>query len=220
MERMRIEPMKPAYATSVARLLAAGFGGKLMPGSQVEQSRLVPVLELLVPLDAASGNVERVVAVMDGIAVGSLAIRWPSPTVEKAATPLRQLGKALRSIGLWRGLKLSVRLLLLNHTPEKQEGYIADVAVDPRYRGQGVGHFMLEWAQREAAKRSDIRYLSLHVSRTNHKALRLYEQMGFRTQKAQSSSLRGHLLGEPDWMFMIRERETDADETQIRKNVT
>lgn len=199
-----IEPMKPAYNDQVSKLLKEGFLSKLMPGSRMEGNRVASVWLRLLQLDAEAGNIERIVLTINGTVAASMAVHWQQPLViEKEMQRLVRLWQGLRGIGLGKRLELGVRLLLLSHMPAKHEGYIADVVVDPLYRGRGFGGYMLEWARCEAAKRPDIGYLSLHVSGANAGARRLYERFGFRTSEVKRSALMGFLFGEREWIYMV-----------------
>lgn len=58
------------------------------------------------------------------------------------------------------------------------EGYIYNVAVRDKYRGQGIGLRMLEELVAEAAGRG-ITSLTLEVRRSNEPAIQLYKKLGF-----------------------------------------
>jgi ribosomal protein S18 acetylase RimI-like enzyme len=56
--------------------------------------------------------------------------------------------------------------------------YIADIAVEPNYRGQGVGHTLMERAI-EWAKSKGFPGMMLETQNNNVAACRLYERCGF-----------------------------------------
>jgi ribosomal-protein-alanine N-acetyltransferase len=58
------------------------------------------------------------------------------------------------------------------------EVHILNVAVDPRYRGQGVGALLMREALREARERGAVA-VTLEVRRSNVAARRLYDSFGF-----------------------------------------
>lgn len=58
------------------------------------------------------------------------------------------------------------------------EGEIANLAVDPEYRGKGVGFALLRALAGECRRRS-IRVIHLEVRPSNAGALRLYRKFGF-----------------------------------------
>lgn len=55
--------------------------------------------------------------------------------------------------------------------------YVASIAVAQRYRGQGIGTLLLDYA--EARFRSSARHIFLCVSSFNGRARRLYERRGY-----------------------------------------
>ncbi len=58
------------------------------------------------------------------------------------------------------------------------EGHILDVAVDPSFRGKGIGRLLVEKVLDECRIRG-AEYVSLEVRTSNSKALSLYRQLGF-----------------------------------------
>jgi ribosomal-protein-alanine N-acetyltransferase len=58
------------------------------------------------------------------------------------------------------------------------EGHITNVAVDPRYRGNGYGKVLVETIKKDALTHS-ITDLTLEVRISNKPAISLYEKMGF-----------------------------------------
>jgi ribosomal-protein-alanine N-acetyltransferase len=62
------------------------------------------------------------------------------------------------------------------------EGQIMSIAVDPAYRGNGIGSALLTEAI-ERLIREGARYIGLEVRVSNIGAIRLYERFGFRRVK-------------------------------------
>ena len=58
------------------------------------------------------------------------------------------------------------------------EGYIANVAVDPAYRRQGIGDRLIERLTEIAAERG-LSFMTLEVRAGNRPAIALYEKHGF-----------------------------------------
>jgi ribosomal-protein-alanine N-acetyltransferase len=58
------------------------------------------------------------------------------------------------------------------------EGHILDVAVDPVFRGQGVGRLLVEHVLTRCREKG-AEFVSLEVRPSNHSALSLYRQIGF-----------------------------------------
>jgi ribosomal protein S18 acetylase RimI-like enzyme len=59
-----------------------------------------------------------------------------------------------------------------------RQGHLAQVAVLPEYQHQGVGRFLLSYSLSRLAE-LHFDTFSLIVSRSNHRALRMYQTMGF-----------------------------------------
>jgi ribosomal-protein-alanine N-acetyltransferase len=60
----------------------------------------------------------------------------------------------------------------------EDEVHIANIAVDPRQRGRGIGSALLEFVL-EKGRREGYQLAYLEVRRSNHTAIRLYEKWGF-----------------------------------------
>ncbi|ASJ02160.1 ribosomal-protein-alanine N-acetyltransferase RimI [Thermococcus profundus] len=62
------------------------------------------------------------------------------------------------------------------------EGHIMSIAVDPEYRGNGIGSALLREVIERLINRG-ARYIGLEVRVSNEKAIKLYERFGFRKVK-------------------------------------
>ena len=62
------------------------------------------------------------------------------------------------------------------------EGHIMSIAVDPAYRGNGIGSALLTEVIERLIKKG-ARYIGLEVRVSNEKAIRLYERFGFKRIK-------------------------------------
>ena len=80
-------------------------------------------------------------------------------------------------------LKYAVKGTLINElltaSVGKNDYYLSNIAVDPQFRGQGIGTYILENAFKDAEKRGCRRVL-LDVTLNNEGAQRLYERFGFK----------------------------------------
>ncbi len=83
------------------------------------------------------------------------------------------------------------------------EGHIMSIAVDPEYRGNGIGKaLMLEVMERLVKK--GAQYIGLEVRVSNEKAIKLYEKLGFRKVKR----IIGYYAdGEDAYYMMVPARE-------------
>ncbi|ASJ10483.1 ribosomal-protein-alanine N-acetyltransferase RimI [Thermococcus sp. P6] len=78
------------------------------------------------------------------------------------------------------------------------EGHIMSIAVDPAYRGNGVGSALLEEAIERLIKKG-ARYIGLEVRVSNEGAIKLYERFGFRKIKR----IVGYYLDGEDAYYML-----------------
>jgi ribosomal protein S18 acetylase RimI-like enzyme len=69
--------------------------------------------------------------------------------------------------------------LLLCSRVRDDVGHVTQICVAPQYRGRGLGRFLMRECARSLAKKR-FTLLSLTVTGSNHKAVALYERMGFR----------------------------------------
>ncbi len=83
------------------------------------------------------------------------------------------------------------------------EGHIMSIAVDPEYRGNGIGKaLMLEVMERLVKK--GAQYIGLEVRVSNERAIKLYEGLGFRKVKR----IIGYYAdGEDAYYMMVPARE-------------
>lgn len=107
-------------------------------------------------------------------------------------------------LGSWGALRSIFTLSLLDHSIERNEGYITDVAVLGPYRRQGIARALLARAEEEARIRSK-RFLGLYVSAANPHAHRLYQQTGFIDWRTRRSLLAGIILHQRAWIYMRKE---------------
>jgi ribosomal protein S18 acetylase RimI-like enzyme len=77
-------------------------------------------------------------------------------------------------------------LLLLHEMPDEvtlmPQGFLAYMAVEPEWRGRGVGGALLMAAEDEARRRG-LPYMALMVTDENSAARRLYERNGYLTER-------------------------------------
>lgn len=86
-------------------------------------------------------------------------------------------------LSFYNFLKYAVKGTLINESLTasvgKNDYYLSNVAVDPKFRGQGIGTYILENAF-EAAKSKGCKRVLLDVTGNNEGAQRLYERFGFK----------------------------------------
>lgn len=62
------------------------------------------------------------------------------------------------------------------------QGYIFDLAVKQEYWGKGIGKLLIRQAE-EFTKEKGLNYLTLGVSSSNQRAIKLYESLGFKEER-------------------------------------
>lgn len=77
-------------------------------------------------------------------------------------------------------------LILLDDLPDEvtlqPQAFVAYMAVEPAMEGRGIGAALLSAAEDEARRRG-LPYISLMVTESNLRAVRLYERRGYRTER-------------------------------------
>ncbi len=107
----------------------------------------------------------------------------------------------LHELGLLGMLRAAFCLWLISHTPDPDEAYVGDVGVVADARGEGIGRQLMEGAEQWAVSHNRAR-LTLWVATTNHRAIHVYEQAGYRVVKKRSSLLIRLAFGIRQWYFM------------------
>ncbi len=123
---------------------------------------------------------------------------------EQANDSWQQLRIMWREIGLARALRAAIGLLLLyeENPGDENTTYVCQIAVDPAFRGCGIGRKLLEQAETWGRARGKAN-LALHVA-SNNRARRLYERFGFQTKEKSDEWLTGRLFGIRTWLYMVK----------------
>lgn len=97
-------------------------------------------------------------------------------------------GAYFKTLNLWDALKLvflDIGDMLIGVKLNRDDYYLADVAVDEQCRGKGIGTFILEESL-ELAREKGCKRVVLDVDLENEGALKLYERFGFKIFKKRS----------------------------------
>lgn len=89
---------------------------------------------------------------------------------------------------------------------EKAHAEVLAIAVAPEFQRKGIGHELLQSAQKEAEKLGEKR-LFLHTAKENLAAQKLFQKNGFRPVQSKS---RFYPSGQ-DALMMVRESRKDSD---------
>jgi ribosomal protein S18 acetylase RimI-like enzyme len=174
-------------------------------------------------LGMAGGDARRACALRDGL----LRIFWDEDTIARTTFALRD-GEAfgLPQAGGEMGAAISPRLVVLAvrvfgplgalrllsrenarrrvsfHTPSGTY-HVAELHVDERWRGQGIGAAMLAHGER-AARQGGYDRMSLTTTLSNP-ARRLYERTGFGTVETRTDPEYERITGIPGRVLMVKE---------------
>jgi ribosomal protein S18 acetylase RimI-like enzyme len=132
---------------------------------------------------------------------GATAAAWLPPGTQASPGGLleqmRLLPLFVRLCGLPRIARGSAMAdAMEKHHPHDEHYYLAFIAVAPRFQGMGLGSAILE----ATTRRADTAHMPAYLENSNPKNTRLYERMGFVTQKNISPK------GAPPLMAMWREK--------------
>lgn len=110
----------------------------------------------------------------------------------------------------WIAVRMLFNLMLLADDGAGPDEFVVDsLAVDPSYRGMGVGTALMRRAE-EKARSMGKRKMSLWVIGENEGAIRLYERLGYETTK----TLRGFLVRLAAASAEVRRMEMQVAGTQ------
>lgn len=141
------------------------------------------------------------VAESGGLVVGTISLRtWEMGNDASGAAELA----FHQVLGVWGAMRSIVALSLLDHTIERSEGYITDVAVLASCRRHGIARALVAHAENEARQRGK-RFLGLYVSASNQAARRLYARAGFVDHTTRRSWLAGLMLRQRRWIYMRKD---------------
>lgn len=113
-------------------------------------------------------------ALVDGQFAGLLTIRTNGQEFYRL-----NMGALFTRFSPLRAIRMLLNLLLLTEGSKADEFVVDSLAVDPAYRGRGVGTALLQKAE-ERARSMGKRTMSLGVVGENEGAIRLYERQGYR----------------------------------------
>ena len=114
----------------------------------------------------------------------------------KETSSWNDLKAYFRILNFYNFLKCAVKGTLINRSLtaslDKNDYYLSNIAVDPQYRGQGIGTYILKNAVKTAEDKGCKRVL-LDVTFKNKGAKRLYERFGFKVYSKNTPKLfKGH----------------------------
>lgn len=179
--QVNIRPAREEDAPALARLYVEAFGSKLRWAFGRYEEALPAVVELLLRHDQMRWS-ETLVAEVEGQVAGMAVLRRDHTHRARWSSVWRLTRRHVRG---WRVFTATfIMTAMCNNLCTPTRSYLESLAVDSRYRGQGIGTLLLERCFEESRK-AGKQEISLHVVDTNPRAKQLYERMGFRTVRVE-----------------------------------
>lgn len=160
--------MNKGYRSTAAMILVQAFKSKLL-GILGTEEQLYEVI--LKSIDAKHIVVARS---SEGELIGVAAYQYNGKFTLDIT-----LSTMIEVYGFWRGIQKM--FMLFTHFPTKRDIstlYVDALAVDGRFRGQGVGQLLLKEIEKIAIE-ENLSFVSLDVVKENTRAKELYEKVGF-----------------------------------------
>jgi ribosomal protein S18 acetylase RimI-like enzyme len=143
------------------------------------------------------------IAAIDKETAGLLLIFPGSMFAKVSNMMLRQMPKVYSFGEILETIKRSI-VLRDEEEVQKDELYIAHLAVSPKFQGRGIGQALLDFVEKKA-RESGIGRLSLMAEIENTGAIRLYRKFGFQVVKTFEHPHQIPLTGSPAYVRMVKE---------------
>lgn len=154
-------------AAHVAALYEAAFGSKFCRAIPDRQARVRLLTSSFIPEYSFAALYNNQVVGIAGFKVASGAL-----------TGRLGMQGLIEQLGLFRGLWAGFVFSLFEREPKARELVMDGIAVDPHFRGQGVGSLLLDQIV-AYAKSNGFDSVRLDVIDSNPRAKKLYESKGF-----------------------------------------
>lgn len=193
MKNVGIRTMEEGDFKEAALIMAEAFGSKMpamRPFSSSEVSEFLLAGSVFNPDQL---HVYYVAIVEDKVA-GIMHLETLKDKKEKT-TPTKDAMYMMRRFGFFRVMLSAFSLMFLDNHLLSDEMIVDFIAVDPSYRGHGIGSKLLDFAEEVAVSVEGISRLTLGVIDENKGARRLYERKGFKVYKTKNSLIKYWLTG-------------------------
>ena len=140
------------------------------------------------------------IAVEDNSVLGAIHLTYHD--APESSDSVSSIVHIFQTLGIFRGISATVAFALMDSKDfNKNSCYVDFLGVLPTSQGKGIGSKLMEKAN-EFAKSKNFPLLSLSVIGRNTGAIRLYEKLGFKIIKKNSSILTRLLYGFSDFFYM------------------
>ena len=201
MNQLEIEPFRNRDIDGVIKLLATSFQSKFETMVSLSNTQIISLLKDSWNLSENNPSDGHFVAKVGGKIAGVILLKYASQKREDENINVIAL---VKNYGLKNMMKYLLGMYFLDHQLVKNECYIEHIAIDPSYRGMGIGSQLILYGKEFAKTLPDISNYSLSVAKTNVEAFKLYKRLGFEemNDKSIDSSLMKWLVGERKWLYM------------------
>ena len=182
-----IRPMTNLDHQQATRIMAAAFGSKMPAMASLSNEAIAEFLSAASIFDEEVLN-RHYVACVEGHVAGIMHLETLAEKLQKK-TPSKDVLWMLRRFGFLRVFISSISLFFLDNKLAEDEMIVDFIAVDPDYRGQGIGSQLLDYGEAQARQVSGITRITLSVIDENKGARRLYERKGFVVYKTKHSKV-------------------------------
>lgn len=199
--QVEIRTARQEDAPMLARLYEEAFGSKLHWALGRYAGAMPDLVRDLLLHDQMRLS-ETLVAELDGQVAGMAVLRRDHTHRPRWLTIWRLVRRYVKG---WRILTATfIMSAMCSNLCTPTRSYLESLAVNARYRGQGIGTHLLEKCFEES-RRAGKREISLHVVDTNPRAKQLYERMGFRTVRVERFGwIASRWMGFSAQYFMVR----------------
>lgn len=108
----------------------------------------------------------------------------------------------IRNFSDWRW---HIGLKLLSVKVAKKECYLSFLVIEDDFQGKGIGKMCLYYIETVMLNLNEMNCITLFVSTENSRAIKLYEQQGFKIDRQLHSFLTEYFIGEKKWYKMKKD---------------
>ncbi len=201
-EYLNIRPMIEDDFPQAAIIMTHAFRGKMVALKSWPNERVTDLFLYLPAFD--KNNLEgSYVYTYEEKVVGIVCLKWKKQQKSKT-TPKYNIFKAIRRFGMFKLLFTIFSFVILGSKVTKDEMMVDYIAIDPEYRGKGIGSKLLDFGENQARKNKDIKVYSLMVIGQNIKAIKLYERIGFKVVKTTKFFFLRIFTGVKEFHYMVK----------------
>ena len=204
MNPLVVEPFKNQDLNAVLQLIATSFQSKFETMVSLSNAQIISLLNDTWHLRENNPTNGHFVAKVGDKIAGVILLKYAS----QDRIDDRNVGffKLAKTYGLKNTTKYLIGMSLLDHQLLAHECYIEHIAIDPAYRGMGIGTVLIHHAKEFARTLPDITHYSLNVAGSNVNAYKLYKRLQF--AEVEDKTINSHfmqwLVGEKKWLYMTQ----------------